>query len=136
MAAEGIEASLTPAQLILLRAALRLAYRRVIETVARPSDLTLRLRDILVCNIVVGLGKAETDPWRLARRGMFAAYAELTQSPGTQPTPPKPQGVPLFATTSRDVNSAIVLDSASSADRSSGVWAHGDDIRAALLDGY
>ncbi len=68
---------LDPEQVGLLDRAMRLAYIRLIDTdVARAHEIRA-LRDPLILPMVLAITKGETDVWRLARRGIFAACAVI-----------------------------------------------------------
>jgi hypothetical protein len=64
-------------QFRLLDEALRLAYTRLVDTDVARGRQFHQLRDPLVVPIVKAILRGETDPWRLARRGLFAACEVL-----------------------------------------------------------
>jgi hypothetical protein len=72
-------------QVQLLDEALRLAYTRLVETGAGRGRQFHQLRDPLIVPIVRAILKGETDPWRLARRGLFAACEMLAAERAAQP---------------------------------------------------
>ena len=65
--------------LLLLDKALRIAYTRLIETGVLTGKLIREMRDLLIKEIVQAIISGEKDPWRLARRGLFAASLSLAQ---------------------------------------------------------
>ncbi len=64
-------------QVHLLDKALRIAYTRLVDTDVARGRQFHQLRDPLVVPIVNAIMRGETDPWRLARRGLFAACEVL-----------------------------------------------------------
>ncbi len=72
-------------QVQLLDEALRLAYTRLVETDAARGGQFHQLRDPLIVPIVRAMLRGETDPWRLARRGLFAACEVLAAEKAAQP---------------------------------------------------
>ncbi len=72
-------------QVQLLDEALRLAYTRLVDTDVARGRQFHQLRDPLVAPIVKSILRGETDTWRLARRGLFAACEVLAAEKAAQP---------------------------------------------------
>ncbi len=78
---------LEPDQIQLLDEAMRIAYTRLIDTGVARGHQFQTLRDPLVIPMVHAIRKGETNVWRIARRGLFAACAILASESLNTPVP-------------------------------------------------
>jgi hypothetical protein len=68
---------LDPAGVDLLDAALRIAYTRLIDARVLKNQTIRHARDALVRTMVTSILNGERDPWRVARRGIFAICEQV-----------------------------------------------------------
>ncbi len=76
-------------QVQLLDQALRLAYTRLVESGAALGSQFYQVRDLLAATIVIAMLRGETEPWRLARRGLFAACDAIAFGKDIEPDRPR-----------------------------------------------